>query len=189
MLNGLEVMMFADAMEWETWLADHQEKRQGVWLKIGKKGSRVRSVNAAEATEVAMCFGWIDGQRKSGDESTFLQKYTPRRPSSSWSKVNADRVEALILAGRMRDSGLAQVAAAKADGRWDLAYESQRNAAVPVDLEATLAGNTGARQAFDSLGRSDRYALILRLLKARTPSRRAAQLGKIVAMLEARRSA
>jgi len=103
--------------------------------------------------------------------------------------VNADRVEALILAGRMRDSGLAQVAAAKADGRWDLAYESQRNAAVPVDLEATLAGNTGARQAFDSLGRSDRYALILRLLKARTPSRRAAQLGKIVAMLEARRSA
>jgi uncharacterized protein YdeI (YjbR/CyaY-like superfamily) len=134
----------------ESWLADHYDKRQGVWLKMAKKGSGARSVNATEALEVALCFGWIDSHRKSVDESYFVQKYTPRRPRSSWSKVNTDRVEALITAGRMREPGLAQVAAAKADGRWDAAYESQRNATVPLDLKAALnkhGGETDVRLA------------------------------------------
>jgi uncharacterized protein YdeI (YjbR/CyaY-like superfamily) len=173
----------------ESWLADHYDKRQGVWLKMAKKGSGARSVNATEALEVALCFGWIDSHRKSVDESYFVQKYTPRRPRSSWSKVNTDRVEALITAGRMREPGLAQVAAAKADGRWDAAYESQRNATVPLDPKAALATSTAGRRTFDSLDKSNRYALILRLLKARTPDERAAQLGKIVALLEAGPSA
>jgi uncharacterized protein YdeI (YjbR/CyaY-like superfamily) len=173
----------------ESWLADHYDKRKGVWLKMAKKGSGARSVNATEALVVALCLGWIDSHRKSVDESYFVQKYTPRRPRSSWSKVNTDRVEALITAGRMREPGLAQVAAAKADGRWDAAYDSQRNATVPLDLKAAPATSTAARRTFDSLDKSNRYALILRLLKARTPDERAAQVGKIVAMLEAGRSA
>jgi uncharacterized protein YdeI (YjbR/CyaY-like superfamily) len=189
MLDGLEVMTFADAGRLESWLAAHHDKCQGVWLKIAKKGSGARSVSSTEALEVALCFGWIDSHRRSVDESYFVQRYTPRRPRSAWSKVNTDRVEALIRAGRMREPGLAQVAAAKADGRWDAAYESQRNATVPPDLEAALATSTAARRTFDSLGKSDRYALILRLLKARTPDERAAQLGKIAAMLEAGQSA
>jgi uncharacterized protein YdeI (YjbR/CyaY-like superfamily) len=188
MLNGLEVLTFADAAEFESWLADYHDKRDGVWLRIAKKGSGARSINAAEALEVALCFGWIDSHRKSVDESHFVQKYSPRRPRSSWSKVNTDRVEALIAAGRMREPGLAQVAAAKADGRWDAAYEPQRNATVPSDLDAALATSDAARRTFDSLGKSDRYALILRLLKARTPGEQAAQLGKIIAMLEAGQS-
>jgi uncharacterized protein YdeI (YjbR/CyaY-like superfamily) len=184
MLDNLEVMSFADASQWESWLADHHDERDGVWLKIAKKGSGARSVNAAEALEVALCFGWIDSHRKSLDESHFVQKYTPRRPRSSWSRVNTDRVDALIAAGRMHESGLAQVAAAKADGRWDAAYASQRNATVPPDLEAALARSADATRTFESLGKSDRYAVILRLLKARTPDERAAQLGKIVALLD-----
>jgi len=176
---------FADARAWERWLADHHDTPEGVWLKIAKKGSAMRSVTAAEAIEVALCFGWIDSHRKSLDETWFLQKYTPRRPRSAWSRVNVDRVEALMAAGRMHEPGLAQVAAAKADGRWDAAYESQRTATVPPDLEAALAKSTAARKTFESLGRSDRYGLILRLLKARTVEQRTAQLARIVAMLEA----
>src|SRR4051812_27522129 len=176
---------FADTVEWERWLADHHDTRQAVWIRIAKKGSALRSVSAEEATEVALCFGWIDSHRKSLDETWFLQKFTPRRARSAWSRVNVDRVEALMAAGPMRDPGLAQVAAAKADGRWDAAYESQRTATVPADLETALATNTEARKTFESLGRSDRYALILRLLKARTAEQRAAQLARSVAMLEA----
>ncbi|MFL5757461.1 MAG: YdeI/OmpD-associated family protein [Chloroflexota bacterium] len=177
--------IFADAPEWERWLADHHDTRQAVWIRIAKKGSAMRSVSAAEATEVALCFGWIDSHRKSLDETWFLQKFTPRRARSAWSRVNVDRVEALTAAGRMREPGLAQVAAAKSDGRWDAAYESQRTATVPPDLAAALATSAEATEAFESLGRSDRYALILRLLKARTPEQRASHLARIVAMLEA----
>jgi len=176
---------FADTVEWEHWLGDHHDTREAVWIRIAKKGSAVRSVSAAEATEVALCFGWIDSHRKSLDDTWFLQKFTPRRARSAWSRVNVDRVEALTAAGRMREPGLAQVTAAKADGRWDAAYASQRTATVPPDLETALATSAEATRTFESLGRSDRYALILRLLKARTPEQRAVQLARIVAMLEA----
>ncbi len=183
-LDGPEVLSFADASQWESWLADHHDERDGVWLRIAKKGSGARSVSVAEALEVALCFGWIDSHRRSLDESHFVQKYTPRRPRSSWSRVNTDRVDALIAAGRMREPGLAQVAAAKADGRWDAAYASQRDASVPPDLEAALESSDAAARTFGSLGKSGRYALILRLLKARTPEERAKRLGKIVVQLE-----
>lgn len=178
-------MTFLDVAGWESWLADHHDTRQGAWLRIAKKGSSAHSVTAAEALDVALCFGWIDSHRKSLDASYFVQKYTPRRPRSSWSKVNRDKAEALTAAGRMREPGLAQVAAAKADGRWDAAYESQRNATVPPDLAAVLGTNAVARRRFDALGRSERYGLILRLLKATTPSERAQRLRKVLAVLEA----
>jgi uncharacterized protein YdeI (YjbR/CyaY-like superfamily) len=181
----LEALTFADAAEWEAWLAAHHD-RGGAWLKIAKKGSGERSVTISEALDVALCYGWIDSHRKGLDERWYLQKYTPRRPTSSWSKVNTDRVAALAAAGRMREPGLAQVAAAKADGRWDAAYEPQRSAAVPPDLEAALAHNADAQRAFNALGKSDRYALILRLLKARTADARAARLAEVITVLEVR---
>jgi uncharacterized protein YdeI (YjbR/CyaY-like superfamily) len=187
MNDELEVMAFDDAAQWESWLADHHDRRRGVWLRIAKKNSGIPSVSLSEALDVALSFGWIDSHRRALDGSTFLQKYTPRRPRSSWSKVNTERVEDLLSAGRMREPGLAQVAAAKADGRWDVAYGSQRTATVPPDLEAALAATATARRMFDSLGKTDRYALILRLLKARTPADRAAQLDRVVATLEADR--
>jgi uncharacterized protein YdeI (YjbR/CyaY-like superfamily) len=136
---------------------------------------------------VALCYGWIDGQRRAHDDVSFLQRFSRRRPRSSWSKVNVAKVEALMAAGRMRPAGLAEVAAAKADGRWEAAYESQRNAAVPPDLAAALAGNSRANAAFERLGRSARYAVILPLLKARTPETRARILARAVARLAAQK--
>lgn len=179
----MDTIECAGAAEWDAWLAAHHGAADGVWIKIAKKGSGIASVTAGEGSEVALCYGWIDGRRKGHDESYFLQRYTPRRRGSAWSRINVDRAAALIAAGRMRPPGLAEIEAARADGRWDAAYESQRDATVPADLEAALAADERARARFDSLGRTDRYALILRLLKARGPLRRAAQLRKVVALL------
>jgi uncharacterized protein YdeI (YjbR/CyaY-like superfamily) len=142
-------------------------------------------VTSEKAGELALCFGWIDSLRKSHDAWYFLQKFTPRRRWSSWSRVNVERAEALIAAGRVRAAGIAEVEAARADGRWDAAYESQRTATVPDDLAAALAGDEQARAFFESLGRTDRYAVILRLSKARNPASRATQLHRMVALLRA----
>jgi uncharacterized protein YdeI (YjbR/CyaY-like superfamily) len=181
----VEVIECATAADWESWLAGHHAAREGVWLKIAKKGSARRSVTPAEATEVALCYGWIDSHRKTGDLEHFLQRYSPRRPHSSWSRINAERAAALIAAGRMRASGLAQVEAAKADGRWEAAYEPQRTAAVPADLAAALARDEPARVFFESLGRTGRYAVILRLSKSRSAASRERQLRQIIALLRA----
>jgi uncharacterized protein YdeI (YjbR/CyaY-like superfamily) len=186
-MTSVEIIRCVDAAEWESWLAKHHAERDGVWLKIAKKGSGEASVTPAAAIEVALCYGWIDSRRKSYDGASFLQKYSPRRPGSSWSRVNVERAEALIAAGRMRAPGLAEVEAARADGRWDTAYESQRTATVPADLAAALARDERARAFFQSLGRTDRYAVILRLLKARSEAARAAQLSRMVALLRAGR--
>ena len=182
-LGGEVVVAFADAARWESWLADHHERKTGVWVKIAKKGSGETSVALAEALDVALCYGWIDSQRKAYDEDHYLQRYSPRRPNGSWSRVNVDKVEALIAAGRMRDPGLAAILAAQADGRWDAAYQSQRNATVPHDLAAALARNERARDRFELLDRTHRYALFLRLVKAKTPGNRAVHLRRIIASL------
>ena len=184
-LNGLEIIAFEDAAAWEAWLADHHDRRAGVWLKIARKNAGKASVTHAEALEVALCYGWIDSHRKGLDEAFFLQKYSPRRPTSSWSKINVERVEALMAAGRMRAPGLAEVSAAKADGRWDAAYESQRNATMPPDLAAALDHNELAKGRFDALGKTERYDVVLRLLKARGPADRSARLRKVVDLLAA----
>lgn len=182
-LDGADIVAFADAAQWEAWLADHHERAAGVWVKIAKKGSGRASVTITEALDVALCFGWIDSQRKPCDDDHYLQRYTPRRPKSAWSQVNVAKVEALVAAGRMREPGHAAIDAAKADGRWDAAYASQRNATIPDDLAAALAADDRARARFDRLDRTQQYALYLRLMKARTPATRAVHLRRIVESL------
>jgi uncharacterized protein YdeI (YjbR/CyaY-like superfamily) len=183
--HNTEVLACTDVTQWESWLADHHEQSSGIWLLIAKKGSDKASVTISDALDVALCYGWIDSQRKGYDANYYLQRYSPRRPKSPWSKLNAKRVEALIDAGRMRAPGLAEVAAAKADGRWAAAYEPQRNAKIPPDLAAALEQNERARTAFEQLDRSGRYALLLPVLKATTPAIRVIRLQKAIAKLEA----
>ncbi len=180
-----QVMTFEDAAQWEAWLASHHEQPEGVWVKVRKKGSAEKSITAPEAGDVALCYGWIDSVRRSFDGDYFLQKYSRRRPKGSWSKVNVDRVEALMAAGRLRAPGLAEVNAAKADGRWEVAYESQKYASVPPDLNAALKANKPAKDFFDQLGKTDQYLTILPLLKAPTPRVRAARLKKTIDSLAA----
>jgi uncharacterized protein YdeI (YjbR/CyaY-like superfamily) len=181
-----EVITFRDAAEFEEWLETHFDLQAGVWLKIAKKGSGVPSLTSDEAVEVGLAFGWISGQRKARDEVYYLQKYVPRRPRSRWSQVNVAKVEELIASGRMRPAGLAEVEAAKSDGRWVAAYESQRSATVPADLIAALAASPPATRAFGMLSKTGQYAVILKLLTARTASARGVQLRRAIAELEAR---
>ncbi|GGK50100.1 YdeI/OmpD-associated family protein [Streptomyces flaveus] len=182
-LDGLEIKVFDTAEQLDAWLDAHAGHERGIWLKVAKKGSGRTTVTVAKALDVALCHGWIDGQRRRHDETYFLQKYTPRRPRSDWSMVNVRKVEALTAAGRMRPRGLAEVAAAKADGRWAVAYESQRNATVPDDLAAALERDPRAKDAFERLGRTGQYQVMLGLLKARTSEVRAARLEKAIAEL------
>ncbi|MEU7897002.1 YdeI/OmpD-associated family protein [Nonomuraea sp. NPDC049152] len=174
------MMHFEDAAQWESWLAGHHETEGGVWLKIAKKGSGAPLLTIGQALEVALCYGWIDSQRKSCDEHSFLQRYSRRRKGSPWSRVNVESVEALTAAGRMRPPGLAQVAAAQADGRWEAAYTAQRNVTVPPDLAEALAAHPEAAARFEALDKTGRYLVILSLLKARTPAGRAARLRKAI---------
>jgi uncharacterized protein YdeI (YjbR/CyaY-like superfamily) len=183
----VDVLDFPDAAAWESWLAAHHAVRTEAWLRIAKRHSGIATLAIVDALDVALCYGWIDGQRKALDEVSFLQRYSRRRPNSSWSKVNVAKAEALIAAGRMGTAGLTEIEAARADGRWAAAYESQRTATVPPDLAAALAGNAEASAAFEQLGRSDRYTVILQLLKARTPEARAKTLARAVARLAARK--
>ncbi|MEV0526204.1 YdeI/OmpD-associated family protein [Streptomyces sp. NPDC050439] len=182
-LEGLQVMTCTDATALDAWLVEHHATAPGVWLKVAKKASGLASVTWAEVVEVVLCHGWIDGRRRSYDDVYYLQKITRRRPRGLWSKVNVEKAEALIAAGRMREAGLAEVAAARADGRWEAAYASQRTATVPDDLAAALAASPVARETFEGLGKSDRYVVLHRLMTARTPATRAARLERMVAKL------
>jgi len=182
--DGADVIAFPDATAFEAWLARNVDHRPGVWLKIAKKGSGVASLTDDEAVDLGLCYGWISGQRKSYDAMYYLQKYVPRRPRSRWSRVNVRKVEALTAAGRMRPSGVAEVEAAKADGRWDAAYESQKYATTPPDLAAALAASPRTARSFDALSRTSRYAVILDLVTARTPSTRSTHLRKAISDLE-----
>ncbi len=179
------VIALSDAVEFEAWLGAHVDLQAGVWLKMAKKGSGVPSLTSDEAVDAGLCYGWISGQRKSLDELYYLQKYVPRRPRSRWSRVNVAKVEELIAAGRMRPAGLAEVEAAKADGRWVAAYTSQRDASVPPDLVAALAASPRAAKEFDALGKTQRYAVILKLITARTATARGSQLRRAMKVLRA----
>ena len=183
-LDDTEVLSCTDRTAWESWLAEHHDASTGIWLRIAKRGSKAVSVKVSDALDVALCYGWIDSQRKSYDTNHYLQRYTPRRARSPWSRLNVERVEALIEAGRLRRRGLAEVAAAKADGRWAAAYEPQRNIRVPPDLAAALAQNERARTAFERLGKTGQYATILPLLKAATPAIREVRLRQAIRRLE-----
>jgi len=180
----LPVHLFAGPAELEAWLEENHGSSQGVWLKIAKKGATEPSVTYAEALELALCFGWIDSQKRGFDDRHFLQRFTPRRPRGRWSKINREKAEGLIAAGRMRPAGLAEIEAAKGDGRWDAAYEGQRTAKVPRDLQCALDATPAAAAFFDSLDSANRYAIIYRLEEAKKPETRERRLRKFIAMLE-----
>jgi uncharacterized protein YdeI (YjbR/CyaY-like superfamily) len=182
--EGLPVLAFASAREWEDWLQENAA-RAGVWIKIAKKDTGIASVRYPEVLESALCFGWIDGQRRPLDDRYFLQRFTPRRPRSRWSRINRDTAERLIAEGRMRPAGLAEVERAKADGRWQAAYEGQRRMPVPDDLQRELDARPKAKQFFAQLNSQNRYAILYRLHDAKRPETRARRLAKFVAMLEA----
>jgi uncharacterized protein YdeI (YjbR/CyaY-like superfamily) len=184
MADELPVLAFADARELEVWLEEHHRSPAGIWLKIAKKGAPGPSVTYEEAVELALCFGWIDSQARRLDDLHYLQRFTPRRPRGRWSQINREKAEALIKAGRMRPAGLAEVEAARADGRWEAAYEGQRTAQVPPDLQRELDANPAAAEFFAGLDSANRYALIYRLGEAKKPETRERRLRKFVAMLE-----
>ncbi|WP_233224912.1 YdeI family protein [Nocardia sp. MDA0666] len=174
---------FPDAAAWADWLDGHHTD-DGAWLMIARKGSSAPLITIDEAAEVALCYGWIDGHRRAHDDRSFLQRYSPRRPGSTWSQVNVARADALIAAGRMRPPGLRAVEAARADGRWDAAYAPQRSAPVPPQLAEALAADTATADRFAALDRTARYRLVLPLLKARTPTTKARRLAEIMATLQ-----
>jgi uncharacterized protein YdeI (YjbR/CyaY-like superfamily) len=181
--DDLHVELFPSQASWEAWLEQHHASAPGVWVKVAKKGSGVESVSYGEAVESALCFGWIDGQMKSLDERFYLQRFTPRRRRSSWSKVNVEKATALIEAGRMRPAGLAEVERAKADGRWDAAYEPPSKITVPEDLERALDANPTARAAFAALDSQNRYLILYRVHGAKRPETRARRIAQFVEQL------
>ncbi len=174
---------FATSADFDRWLAKHHAKGGVVWIKYAKKTSGEVSITWTEAVDVALCYGWIDGQSKSIDARYHLQRFTPRRPTSVWSKLNRERVARLVAAGRMQPAGLAEVERAKADGRWDAAYDSPKTATVPADLAAALARSATAKTAFAKLDASRRYAVLHRLQLAKQPETRARQIARVVATL------
>lgn len=176
---------FRSSAEWEEWLEEHQRESDGVWIEIAKKGTGIESVRYPEVLESALCFGWIDARREALDDRCFLQRFTPRRPASKWSKINRQTAERLIADGRMRPAGLAEVERAKADGRWERAYESQRTMTVPDDLQRELDARPEAKAFFATLSSQNRYAILYRLQDAKRPETRARRLAQFVAMLEA----
>ncbi|MGI9184493.1 MAG: YdeI/OmpD-associated family protein [Solirubrobacteraceae bacterium] len=181
----LPVHAAAGAGEWEAWLGANHAVSPGVWLKIAKQGSGEASVTYAQALEVAICFGWIDGQKRAHDGSFWLQRFTPRGRRSRWSQVNRDKAQALIAAGRMQTAGRAEVQAAQDDGRWDQAYEPQSRATVPDDLQRALDQHPAARDFFATLTGARRYAFLYRLHRVRSPERRAKRIADYIELLNA----
>ncbi len=179
----LPVYAAAGAVEWEAWLRANHVASPGVWLKIAKQGSGEASVTYAQALEVAICFGWIDGQKRGHDDAFWLQRFTPRGPRSRWSQVNREKARALIAAGRMQTAGLAEVHAAQDDGRWDQAYEPQSRATVPDDLQRALDQRPAARDFFATLTGARRYAFLYRLHNVRSPERRAKRIADYIELL------
>jgi uncharacterized protein YdeI (YjbR/CyaY-like superfamily) len=179
----LPILPFASREAWEAWLEEEHAASDGLWLKIAKKGSGIETVTFVEALDVALCYGWIDSQRAGFDGRYFLQRFTPRKPRSKWSQVNREKVARLTEAGRMRPAGLREVERAKADGRWDAAYEPQSTATVPEDLRLVLERNEGAREFFETLNSTNRYAILHRIQDAKKPETRARRIAKYVAML------
>ncbi|HTJ66008.1 MAG TPA: YdeI/OmpD-associated family protein [Actinospica sp.] len=176
-------LIFGTAEEWEHWLEQQPADSPGLWLKLAKKGCDTPSIDYATALESALCFGWIDGQKRPLDESFWLQRFTPRKPRSRWSRINRDKATALIEAGRMRPGGLREVERARADGRWDAAYEGQRVAEVPEDLQAALDADPRAAEFFATLDSANRYAVLYRVQEAKRADTRAKRIEKFVAML------
>jgi len=169
--------------DWETWLEQHGSKSQGAWLRIAKKGAEHPTVTYAEALESALCFGWIDGQKKSQDDHYWLQRFTPRTATSIWSKINKAKAEALMTSGRIRAAGLREIERAKKDGRWEAAYSSSSTAEVPSDLQEALDSNRKAKAFFAKLDSRNRYAVLFRVQNCKKPETRAKRIAQFLEML------
>lgn len=179
---GLPIETFKSQQEWHQWLNAHQNQ-PGVWIKIAKKNSGIPSVTHAEALDEALCYGWIDGQRNGLDKQYFLQKFTPRRPKSMWSKVNIEKVAALTDSGRMQPAGLSAVEAAQQDGRWEAAYDSSSTMTVPLDFQEELNNNPVAREFYQTLNKTNTYAILWRIQTAKKSTTRKTRIDKFIAML------
>jgi uncharacterized protein YdeI (YjbR/CyaY-like superfamily) len=182
--QNLPILSFPTQKEWEEWLAKHHLDSKGIWLKIAKKGTGTETIQYPEALDAALCYGWIDGQKGALDETFWLQRFTPRGPRSKWSKINREKATALIASGRMRPAGLAEVERAKADGRWEAAYDAQSKAAVPEDFQRELDANPDAAAFFAALDSANRYAILYRLQEAKKPETRAKRIEKFLGMLK-----
>jgi len=180
----LLILPFETKKKFAEWLAKNHDESVGLWLKIAKKATGISTVTYAEALDVALCYGWIDGQKGSFDEQYFLQKFTPRRPKSIWSKINVEKVAGLIASGEMKPAGLKAVEAAKQDGRWAAAYSSQKNMEVPADFQSALNKNKKAKAFFETLTGSIRYSFLFRIETAKKAETREKRIRQFVEMLE-----
>ena len=178
------VLSFPSEPTWEKWLAKHHERSPGIWLRIHKKGSDTPTITYAQALDVALCYGWIDSQKQTYDETSWIQKFTPRRAKSPWSKINTGHAERLIAEGRMRPAGMRQIELAKDDGRWARGYNSSRTMTLPDDFLAALATHKRAKAFFESLNRANQYAIAYRLQTAKKPETRARRMATILEMLK-----
>jgi uncharacterized protein YdeI (YjbR/CyaY-like superfamily) len=182
--TDLPIKPFASKAKWANWLAKQHDRSTGVWLKLAKKDSGNSSVTYEEALHVALCYGWIDGQKKGFDNEYWLQKFTPRGRKSIWSKINTEKAERLIASGEMKPAGLKTIEAAKQDGRWDAAYAAQKNITVPEDFQAALDKNEKAKVFFATLNSVNRYAILFRIQTAKKAETRARRIQQFVEMLE-----
>ena len=178
------LLEFGSQAAFEHWLAREHARSDGIWLKIAKKSSGIETVTYEEAVEAALCYGWIDGQMKRLDDAYYIQRFTPRRSRSKWSKINVKKAEALIATGRMKAAGLAEVERAKADGRWAAAYDSPSTATVPDDLAAALGSRPRAHALFERLTSSQRYSILYQVQDAKRPETRARRIARFVEMLD-----
>jgi uncharacterized protein YdeI (YjbR/CyaY-like superfamily) len=182
--SNTSILLFRRQKDWQDWLGANHATSSGAWLRLGKKRSAIQSVSYREALEAALCFGWIDAQKKGESEQAWLQRFTPRRDKSIWSKVNRGKAAALIKAGRMQPAGLEQVERAKKDGRWDAAYDSPGSAEVPGDLQAALDRNPRAKAFFGALDRANRYAILWRIQTVKKAETRARRIRQFIEMLK-----
>jgi uncharacterized protein YdeI (YjbR/CyaY-like superfamily) len=180
----METLSFTSALDFRNWLEKNHATNDGIWLRIFKKDSGEKSVTYVEALDQSLCYGWIDGQRQAHDKLSFLQKFTPRRPQSGWSKLNTLHAQRLIQAGQMTPAGLAAIDSARADGRWQAAYDSPRNATPPEDFLRALTKRKQARAFFETLSKANRYAIVYRLQTAKKPETRERRMKMILEMLE-----
>ena len=182
--NDLPVLFFANGEQWREWLHQHHAQPSGVWLQLAKKAAKIKSVTYDEALDVALCYGWIDGQLRPRDAEYYIQKFTPRRAKSVWSKRNVAKVAALTKAGLMQPSGIAEIEAAKKDGRWQQAYDSPSNMTVPADFQAALDQNPAAKAMFATLNKTNAYSFLWRIQTAKKSETRQARIAQFVQMLQ-----
>ena len=182
--DGSPVRLFKSTRDWAAWLEKNHRKSAGLWLRLAKKDSRLRSVSYKEALEVALCYGWIDGQKRPENEQAWLQRFVPRSSKSIWSKINREKALAMIAGGEMREAGLAAIEVARRNGRWEAAYDSPSGATVPSDLQSALDANPRAKAFFKTLDRANRYAILWRIQTVKKAEIRARKIEQFIGMLE-----